>query len=68
MQLENIIPNPKRIKESEQFITLVNMASNNTGSYICLISILKNRKLNEQERGLEKIQLELFDSIREGVF
>ena len=38
------------------------------GSYICLISILKNRKLNEQERGLEKMQLELFDSIRGGVF
>lgn len=58
----------KRIKESEQFITLVNMASNNMGSYICLISILKNRKLNEQERDLEKIQLDLFDIIRGGVF
>lgn len=58
----------KRIKESEQFITLVNMASNNMGSYICLITILKNRKLNEQERDLEKIQLDLFDIIRGGVF
>ena len=58
----------KRIKESEQFITFVNMASNNMGSYICLISILKNRKLNEQERDLEKIQLDLLDIIRGGVF
>ena len=58
----------KKIKESEQFITLVNRLSNNMGSCICLISILKNRKLNEQERYLEKTQLELFDSIRGDVF
>lgn len=58
----------KRIKESEQFITLVNMASNNMASYVCLISIFNCKKLNEQERDLEKIQLELFNIIRGGVF
>lgn len=58
----------KRIKESEQFITLVNMASNNMGSYVCLISIFNSKKLTEQERDLEKIQLDLFEIMRGGVF
>jgi hypothetical protein len=58
----------KRIKESEQFITLVNMASNNMGSYVCLISIFNCKKLTKQERDLEKIQLDLFEIIRGGVF
>ena len=58
----------KRIKESEQFITLVNMASNNMGSYVCLISIFNCKKLTEQERDLEKIQLNLFEISGGGVF
>jgi len=62
----NSKPSHKRIKESEQFITLVNMASNNMGSYVCLISIFNCKKLTEQERDLEKIQLDLFEIIRGG--
>ncbi len=58
----------KMIKECEQFITIVSMASNNMGSYICLISIFKAHKLTHRERNLEIIQLELFDIIKGGGF
>jgi hypothetical protein len=58
----------KRIKESEQFITLVNMTSNNMGSYICLITLFKSKKLTSLERNLEIVQLELYEIIRGGVF
>jgi hypothetical protein len=58
----------KRIKECEQFITLVNMASNNMGSYVCLISLFKSKKLTSQERDLQKIQLDIFEIITGGVF
>jgi hypothetical protein len=50
----------KQIKECEQFTTLVSMASNNLGSYICLISLLKMReKTSAQQRDLKKLQQEM---------
>lgn len=57
----------KMIKECEQFITMVSMASNNMGSYVCLISLFKSKRLTEIERNLEIIQLELFN-LTKGVF
>jgi len=34
------------------------------GSYVCLIYIFNCKKLTEQERNLERIQLDLFEIIR----
>ena len=47
----------KQLKECEQFTTLVSMASNNLGSYICLISLVKMRdKLSAAQRDIKKLQ------------
>jgi hypothetical protein len=58
----------KQVKESEQFTTLVSMAANNMGSFVCFISLLKTRKLTEHDRDIEKIQLNLFSSTKGGDF
>jgi hypothetical protein len=50
----------KRIKEAEQFTTLVAMAKSNLISYICFQTILKTTWLNERERNLEIVQLNIF--------
>ncbi|NJO92277.1 MAG: transposase [Chloroflexia bacterium] len=51
----------KSVKEAEQFTTLVAMAANNLGSYICFISLIKTRtKLTSAQRNLKLIQLEMF--------
>ena len=47
------------------FVTLVGMASNNMGSYLSIIKIVKTRKIDAQERSLGIIQLEMFE-IRQG--
>lgn len=52
----------RQIKEAELFTTIVAIASNNLGSYVCFISLLKTKKLNEKERNLENIQITLFDT------
>jgi hypothetical protein len=50
----------KQIKECEQFTTLVSMSSNNLGSYVCLISLLKMRdKLSEEQRNLRNLQQQM---------
>ena len=58
----------RQIKEAEDFVTLVSVASNNMGAYIDLISIMKTNKLNAAERDLQIVQLQLFDQKRGGVF
>ena len=58
----------RQIKEAEAYVTLVNVASNNMGSYVGLIKIMKSGRLNSQERNLEIIQLELFDIKAGGPF
>jgi hypothetical protein len=58
----------RQIKEAEMFVTLVNVAANNMGSYISLIKIMRVRMLTEKERDLEIIQLEIFASTHRGVF
>ncbi|MFN6943672.1 MAG: transposase [Cytophagaceae bacterium] len=58
----------KRIRECEQFLTLVSMASNNMGSYVCMVSLFKTRKLTVEERNLEIIQLDIFAITQGGVF
>lgn len=50
----------KQIKECEQFTTLISMASNNLGSYVCLISLLKMReKLSATQRDIKRLQQEM---------
>lgn len=58
----------KKIKQCEQFITIVNMASNNMSSYVCLISIFNTKKLMGEERELQKVQLHIFEMVKGGVF
>jgi IS4 transposase len=58
----------KQIKEAEQFITLVSMASNNLGSYTCFVSLLKKKKLSTNERNVRIVQMEMFQILKRGVF
>lgn len=59
----------KQVKECEQFITMVSMASNNLGSYICFVSMLTTRnKLTASQRDINKIQLDMFATIKGGIF
>ncbi|MEJ6505610.1 MAG: IS4 family transposase [Crocinitomicaceae bacterium] len=58
----------RQIKENEAFVTLVNVASNNMGSYISLVRIMKVSQLNAQERNLDIVQLEIFGQKQGGVF
>jgi len=57
----------KRIKEAEQFTTLVSMAKANLISYICFETILKMNHLNSEERNIEIIQLDIFKIEQGGV-
>lgn len=57
----------KRIKEAEQFTTLVSMARANLISYVCFQTILKTNCLAAEERNLEIIQLDIFKSEQGGV-
>jgi hypothetical protein len=50
----------KKIKEAEQFTTLVAMAKANLISYICFQTMLQTRYLNEEQRNLEIVQLDIF--------
>ena len=58
----------RQIKEAEAFVTLVNVASNNMGSYVALIKIMKGGRLNSVERNLDIVQLQLFNIDQGGVF
>ena len=58
----------RQVQEAEMFVTLVNVASNNMGSYISLVKIIKVRRLTEQERDLKIVQLNLFPNGQGGVF
>ena len=51
----------RAVREAEHFTTLVAMAANNLGSYICFISLINARaKLNRTQRDLKIIKLERF--------
>jgi len=49
-------------------VTIVNMAAINMCSYISLIKLLKSGRLSQQDRDLQKVQLELFELRRGGCF
>jgi hypothetical protein len=58
----------KKIKESEQFTTLVYMARSDLISYVCFQTILKTNILTTEERDLEIVQLDIFRIEQVGVF
>lgn len=58
----------RQSKEAEQFVTIVNMAAINMCSYMSLIKLLHSGRLSAQDRNLKKIQLELFEVRKGGVF
>ena len=55
-------------KECELFVTIVSMASNNLGSYTCLITLLKRKPPSADERNIKIVQGELFNNQRGGIF
>jgi hypothetical protein len=57
----------KKIKEAEQFTTLVAMAKGNLISYICFQTMLQTRYLNEEQRNLKIVQLDIFKIEQGGV-
>jgi hypothetical protein len=58
----------RQIKEVEMFVTLVSMASNNMGSYTCLITLIQKRPPSGDERNIEIVQTDLFKQQMGGVF
>jgi len=58
----------RQVKECELFVTIVGMASNNLGSYRCLITLLKRKPPSADERNIKIVQYELFNNQRGGVF
>lgn len=57
----------RKIKQCEQFTTLVAMARSNMVSYVCLLTILSVRKISIEDRDIEKIQLSIFQIEKGGV-
>jgi len=58
----------RQCKEAELFVTIVNLAATNMGSYISLIKLVRSGRLNGVERDLKIIQFDLFDIHQGGVF
>lgn len=57
----------KRVKECEQFTTVVAMARANLISYVCFQTILQTGWLNLEDRNLEIVQLDIFGLEQGGV-
>ena len=57
----------RQVKECESFTTIVAMASNNLGSYMSLIRILKSKPQTHDNRQLEIVQLNMFHLDEGGV-
>jgi transposase len=55
-------------KESEQFVTVVNMATITMCSYVSLIKLLRSGRLSGLDRDLEIVQFDLFIIKQESVF
>jgi len=58
----------KQIRECELFTTLVSMSAANLGSYQCLISTIKSKRLVSDQRNSNLVQLYLFDLNGRGLF
>lgn len=58
----------RQCKEAELFVTIVNLAAINMGSYISLIKLVRSGRLTGLERDLKIVQLGLFALKEGGVF
>jgi len=58
----------KQVKECEAFTVLVAMASNNLGSHVSLIKLVKEKVRSGEKRDIDKVQLDLFCSIEGALF
>ena len=58
----------RHCKEAELFVTIVNLAAINMGSYISLIKLVKSGRFNSIERDLNIVQLDLFALKQGSVF
>jgi hypothetical protein len=58
----------RQCKEAELFVTIVNLAAINMGSYISLVKLVRSGPLTCIERNLKIVQLDLFDIKMRGVF
>lgn len=58
----------RQTQECELFTTVVGMASNNLGSYVSLIKLIRVKYRECDTRDIEKIQLDLFETETGGVF
>ena len=52
----------KQVKECEQFLTIVSMASTNLSSYISLLTIIQTKKWDVKNRNIEIVQMGLFNN------
>ncbi len=58
----------RQVKECEQFITIVSMASNNLGSYCSLVKLLKRGTPQGSNRNIEIMQFDVFNKNERGGF
>jgi Transposase DDE domain/Domain of unknown function (DUF4372) len=58
----------RQTKQAEAFTTIVQMARVNLGSFASFIAVLKKQFLQEMNRNIEIIQLNLFNKMEGGVF
>ncbi len=58
----------RQCKETELFVTIVNMAAINMGSYVSLIKLIRSGRLSGSNRDLSIVQLDLFELNKGGVF
>lgn len=57
----------QRNKEAESFMTIVSMARAGLNTYVCILTIIKHKKLSPEDRNNEIVQLKIFEN-QQGVF
>lgn len=58
----------QRNKEAESFVTIVSMARTGLNTYVCILTIIKHKKLSPEDRNNEIVQLKIFENQQGGVF
>lgn len=58
----------RQCKEAELFVTIVNLAAINMGSYISLIKLINRGRITGIKRDLKIVQLEMFELLQGGNF
>lgn len=57
----------QRNKEAESFVTIVSMARAGLNTYVCILTIIKHKKLSPEDRNNEIVQLKIFENQQGGV-